>query len=197
MPTKRQPHKGSLQYHPRKRALRLYPRVKPPAKTLLKSDKVSIAGFAGYKVGMTHAIVKDSRKKSMHKQPIAMSATVLECPPLKVIGVRAYAQTPEGLQPVAEVVTKGSKELSRKINPIKKKVSLDVFDSKENITDIRLQVQTQPALAGFGRKRLKFLKSLLAGRWLQINLVMLKRCSVKISMCRMFSLQVNGWMCMQ
>ena len=49
------PRRGSLQYWPRKRAKRIYPRVRN-----WKGD--GIVGFAAYKAGMTHiAYIEDQR----------------------------------------------------------------------------------------------------------------------------------------
>ena len=160
MPTKRQPHRGSLQYRPRKRATRLHPKV-----SASKVTEVGLVGFAGYKVGMTHLLVKDNRKKSMHKQPIGVSATIVECPPLKVIGVKAYALTEKGeLQPLISVVTTGSKDLKKVISPSKKNHSIDMLEKKEGIVDVRLEIQTQPALAGFGKKRPEIFEIAIGGK---------------------------------
>ena len=59
MPTIRSPRKGSMQYWPRKRA------KKPLARVRAWSDATDVKalGLIGYKVGMTHIMMKDSRKK--------------------------------------------------------------------------------------------------------------------------------------
>ena len=158
MPTKRKPHSGSLQYRPRIRSARAYPRVHTP--TFSKESKVS--GFAGYKVGMTHVVVKDPRKKSLHKQPIVFSATIVECPPLRVIGITVFAHTEKGLQPVSSLYTTGTKELSRKLSVSKKKPSFDILE-KQQLVDVRIQVQTQPTLAGFGKKKPEIFELALSG----------------------------------
>lgn len=60
MSTIRKPRAGSLQFWPRKRAKRPYTRVRRWNST----NQVQLLGFAGYKVGMTHAVFKDNRNNS-------------------------------------------------------------------------------------------------------------------------------------
>ena len=55
-----QPRKGSVAFSPRKRAAKETPRVK----SWPKSDEPKLLGLAGYKVGMTHALVTDTDKNS-------------------------------------------------------------------------------------------------------------------------------------
>ena len=78
-----------MQYWPRKRAKREYARVRSWA----PSKDVKALGFAGYKVGMTHVLYTDARKNSKSKgEDIACAVTVVECPPLKVIGYQTYEE---------------------------------------------------------------------------------------------------------
>src|SRR3990172_3428749 len=87
MQARRRPLRGSRGYYPKKRAKRIYARVRryphvPEAKPL---------GFAGYKAGMTHAFIVDTNPKSKSTgQEIFVPATVVECPPLTVFGFRCY-----------------------------------------------------------------------------------------------------------
>ncbi len=57
------PHHGSLQFWPRKRAKRVYARVR----SKVSSKDAKALEFAGYKVGMTHLAVNDNRPKSTTK----------------------------------------------------------------------------------------------------------------------------------
>ena len=88
MPKAHNPRHGSMQFWPRVRAKRIYPRVKgfaPAAK------EAKLQGFAGYKAGMTHIIITDSRKNSPTKgEDISVPVTVVECPPVKIAGFRIY-----------------------------------------------------------------------------------------------------------
>ena len=80
MPTTRKPRKGSMQFWPRKRAKKQTARVRSWA----SSKEIKPLGFAGYKAGMTHAIVIDNRQKSLTKgEKISTPVTVIECPVIK------------------------------------------------------------------------------------------------------------------
>jgi large subunit ribosomal protein L3 len=91
MARRHKPRRGSLAYWPRRRAaspvarIRRWPRGPP---------KPHLEGFAGYKVGMTHAFIVDFRKRSTTAgQEVAVPVTVLETPPLRVAAVRLYASS--------------------------------------------------------------------------------------------------------
>src|SRR5512137_32973 len=76
-----------MAFYPKKRAKRIYPRIKSwPA---VKDAKP--LGFAGYKAGMTHVMVVDGNPNSKTKgQQISRPVTILECPPVSVLGFRCY-----------------------------------------------------------------------------------------------------------
>ncbi|MBN2567100.1 50S ribosomal protein L3 [Candidatus Woesearchaeota archaeon] len=152
MPKKKAPRSGSMQFWPRKRAKRSYARVRswPAAKD------ATLLGYAGYKVGMTHLMVKDNGPRSRTKgETIAVPATIIECPPIRPLAVRFYTDTPYGRTLAAEVALKAEKELSRKISlPKKQGKTLEGMEGGlEGIDDITLVVHTQPKLTGIGKKR--------------------------------------------
>src|SRR3989304_7262814 len=94
------PKRGSRAFWPRKRAKRIYPRVT----RYPQEEKTKVLGFAGYKVGMAHAMILDNRKGSpSFGQEITTPVTILECPPIRAVGFRAYSSTPMGLRGVGEV----------------------------------------------------------------------------------------------
>ena len=93
------PRRGSLAFYPRKRAKRIYPRIKTK---VLKEGK-DILAFAGYKAGMTRVLVRETitrQGESVVKSTVdhMIPVTIIECPPLFVIGVRLYKKTPYGLK---------------------------------------------------------------------------------------------------
>ncbi len=151
MPTTRKPRAGSLQFWPRKRAKRIYARVRSFAK--LKETK--LLGFAGYKVGMTHVLHIDNRKASTTKnEQISCPVTIIECPNIKIASIRFYKNSPStyGLRLLGEVfANKLDKELSRKIK-IGKKIKKKIEDFKE-FDEVRVNVYTQPKLTGIGKKK--------------------------------------------
>src|SRR3990170_841235 len=131
MPEVKYPRHGSLAFYPRKRARRIYPSlsVYPP----------------GDKVGMLHAMTVDNRKGSpSFGQEISVPVTVLDCPPLKVLGIRSYRFTTKGLKVLTESWGKNlPKDLARKIKVVSKG-SLEKLDKSLNDTfDVRLIVSTQ------------------------------------------------------
>jgi len=149
------PRAGSLAYWPRKRARRIYPRVE----TWPQSEKTKILGFAAYKAGMAHAMIIDSKKYSLTKgEEISVPITVLDCPPLKVIGVRVYKETPDGFKALNEVYDekiKDEKDLGRKLimGNYKKEEKIKSIEKDLNkIKKIRLIVKTQPKKSGLGKR---------------------------------------------
>ncbi|MCD6402873.1 MAG: 50S ribosomal protein L3 [Candidatus Aenigmarchaeota archaeon] len=149
------PRAGSLAFYPRKRARRIYPRVT----SWPSSEKVKVLGFAGYKVGMGQAKILDTEKNSpTYGQEIVVPVTILEIPPLKVVGIRAYEITPQGLKILGEVwdpKVKEDKYVKRKVKvgrvDFEKNVK-KIEESLERVSSVRLIVATQPHKAGIGKK---------------------------------------------
>lgn len=132
MPRRNQPRKGSLQYWPRKRARKILPSVNWQAISTEKSEeKPGFLGFIVYKVGMASCLVKDNTEHSMTKgKKIIIPATILECPPLKILSVRFYKNN----SLLREIFIGGEKELKRKIK-ISKQKSVNLDKSLEEIKD--------------------------------------------------------------
>ena len=162
------PVEGSRGYWPRKRAKKIYPRLKHP-KVLTDSKNVSIIEYAGYKAGMTQVSLIDQRKGSpTHNQLVVRPVTVLECPPLVVCGLKLYKQTPYGLEGRTIVwADKLDKNLSRKTELPKETKSKEKLAAAEknisNVSDVRLLVHTQPKEAGFGKKTPEIFEIALSG----------------------------------
>lgn len=167
MPKNHHPRRGSMGYSPRKRARNETPRMTSWPENG-HSDKPHIQGFAGYKVGMTHALAVDYRKTSTTTgQEVRMPVTVVEVPPLKVAAVRGYINTPYGIRTKGEVwADKLDKELAGRL-PIPKKQ-----DRKANwrkleeaeLEDIRLLAYTQPKLvSGIPKKKPELMEIRVAG----------------------------------
>jgi len=97
------PRHGSLGFLPRKRARRFRGKVK----SFPKDDQTKachLTAFMGYKAGMTH-ILRDVDKpgSKAHKKEVVEAVTVLECPPLIVVGVVGYVETAQGLRALTTV----------------------------------------------------------------------------------------------
>ena len=77
MPKHNKPNRGSMAYSPRKRARSETPHISSWAAA--DGDEPSILGFAGYKVGMSHIMAVDYRKRSTTAgQEVRMPVTVVE-----------------------------------------------------------------------------------------------------------------------
>lgn len=146
------PRAGSLAFYPRKRAKRIYPAVS----TYPEVEKPKVLAFAGYKAGMTTAVLIDNRKDSLtFGQEIAIPVTILDCPPLRVVGIRAYQATVKGLKVFSEVWAKDlPKNLERKVKVKPNEKNLKkIEENLEKISKIRVIVATQPKLSGIGKKK--------------------------------------------
>ena len=116
----------------------------------------SVEGFAGFKVGMTHAFIVDYRKRSTTAgQEVSVPVTVVEVPPLRVVGARLYRRDPYGQRVVAEVWGEHpAEELDRKIptHPPSPAAGREAFAAVD-ADEVRLLVHTQPQLiTGTGSK---------------------------------------------
>ncbi len=133
---------GSLAYKPRKRAKKEIPRIHHWP----ESEEAKPLGFAGYKAGMTHALVKDNRKKSRTAgSNVFTPLTVLETPPLLVRGIRAYANGYRGKETFLDVlVTKKDQGREKKLKELEGQLN--------GIEDIFILAETQPKLAGLPKK---------------------------------------------
>ena len=165
MATTRRPRHGSLQYWPRVRAARPYPRVR----NLIVPSENRLSGFAGYKAGMTHFMVVDNRPNAMTKgEVIAVPVTIIECPPLKVAAVRLYTDSFDGLKLFKEITTMGDKELGRKLVLPKKDIAAVADDiDLGNIVDVRVNVYTQPKLTSIGKSKPEVFELSVGGKSIQ------------------------------
>jgi large subunit ribosomal protein L3e len=97
------PRHGSLGFLPRKRARRQRGKIKAfPKDDTSKAPHMT--AFLGYKAGMTH-ILRDVDKpgSKAHKKEVVEAVTVLETPPMIVVGVVGYVETPQGLRALTTV----------------------------------------------------------------------------------------------
>ena len=131
-----QPRKGSVAFSPRKRAAKETPRVK----SWPQMDEPKLLGLAGYKVGMTHALMTDTDKNSV------------------VMGIRAYEKTSRGLKVITEVLADNlDQELSRKISLPKEynksEAIAKIQGALENTEEIRVLVHTNPKVTSVPKKK--------------------------------------------
>jgi large subunit ribosomal protein L3 len=151
---RKRPRRGSLQFWHRKRASRIYPRVRNYA----ESNDVKLLGFSGYKAGMTHAFYVDAKANSPTKgEELRIPVTIVECPPIKVIGLRLYKKSLSSLSVLCDVFSDSfDMDLAKKITLPKKKLEQQNMKKAEELLekaiDIRAVVATQPRLVGFKKR---------------------------------------------
>ncbi len=141
------PRRGSMGFYPRKRARSVVPHVKAWAED---SGQPKLQGFAGYKAGMTHALVVDYRPHSTTSgQEVVMPVTVVEAPPMTVAAVRVYENTPYGIKTLTEVWADASQlndRLGRRL-PLPKKQDVEAkwkLIGEADVADVRVLAYTAP-----------------------------------------------------
>jgi len=168
------PRRGSLAFYPRKRASRIYPSIT----TYPLEEKPRVMGFAAYKVAMAHAVAIDNRKGSnTFGQEIIVPVTVLECPPMVAIGIRAYKKSAKGLAVFTHALISGHKHLERKMNTGKFNFEKNLAEIEKNldkVAKIRVIVATQPHLSGVGKKKPEVFEIEIAGNNVKENFALAK-----------------------
>jgi len=151
MAKRNHPRRGSMAFSPRKRANRPFGHVKSWPTT--DASEVRVQGFAGWKAGMTHILARDLNPRSTSAgQETRVPVTVVECPKMRILGVRGYEMTPYGMQARGEVWAEADQiadafpELFKRVP---KRKEHDASKHMENLKgadlcEVRLIVATQP-----------------------------------------------------
>ncbi|ORM40354.1 60S ribosomal protein L3 [Babesia sp. Xinjiang] len=97
------PRSGSLGFFPKKRCktqrgkIRSFPKDDP-------SKPPHFTAFMGYKAGMTHVTHEPDKPGSkLHKKDTVEAVTIVETPPMIVVGLVGYIETPRGLRVLSTV----------------------------------------------------------------------------------------------
>jgi len=97
------PRHGSLGFLPRKRTKHYRGRVRRFPKDDA-SKPVHLTAFLAFKAGSTHIVREvDKPGSKIHKKEVVETVTILETPPIVVVGIVGYAATPQGLRNVNTV----------------------------------------------------------------------------------------------
>jgi len=140
-------------FYPRVRARSIRVRVKswPSIKEAV------LLGFPAYKVGMLSSILLDAYEKShLFGKEVIKACTVLEAPPVYVLGLKLYKKEMGALKSLTTIF---SKDIPKKIKDhlditTKSNKDLSFIDEvKDHIAEIRTIVATQPFLTGIGKKK--------------------------------------------
>ncbi len=152
------PRHGSLAFLPRKRAAQIKGRVRH---WLDSSDEINFLGFAGFKAGMTHiTYIEDQRDSPYFGKELMKPVSVIEVPPLILIGVRVYNKDEYGRFIVGELYTNEfNKFILRKINipnlenQDSENIKKEILKKLNSKSEIRGVFQTQPYKTSLPRKK--------------------------------------------
>ncbi|MFW9945815.1 MAG: 50S ribosomal protein L3 [Promethearchaeota archaeon] len=155
---KHAPRHGSLAFLPRKRASNNKGRIRH---WLDIPENLNFLGFAGFKAGMTHiTYIEDQKDSPYFGKELMKPVTVIEIPPLILIGVRIYNEDEYGKYVIGEIYTKEiNQHLKRKIKTPNfekydfKKIKKRLMESVNEYSEIRGIFQTQPYLTSLPRKK--------------------------------------------
>lgn len=155
---KHAPRRGSLAFLPRKRAASIKGRVRHWKDNL---EQINFLGFAGFKAGMTHIIyIEDQKNSPYYGKELMKPVTVIEVPPLILIGIRVYNKDDYGKYISGEIFTNEiNNYLTRKINIPNfenyniKKIENTLKEKINKTSEIRGIFQTQPYKTSLPRKK--------------------------------------------
>jgi len=125
------------------------------------SSEKKLLGFAGYKAGMTHITYIDDTEAPTKGTEVFASATVLECPPLVVYGVRGYKSgNVKGDMVVGDEKILGAIGIGKKKDTKFSPSDVDARSSSKNasafgpaeVDEIFVLAYTLPGKTGFGKK---------------------------------------------
>ena len=98
------PRQGHLGYLPKRRTKYTKGKIRHFPKDDA-SKPIHLTAFMGYKAGMTHCVRSYDKKegKKTVKKDMVDAVTIIETPPMKVIGMVGYIETPRGLRALTTV----------------------------------------------------------------------------------------------
>jgi large subunit ribosomal protein L3 len=116
---------------------------------------------------MTQIAYTDAKKGSAtHGQHVFRAATVIDCPPLLVCGIKMYTKNYAGLVNEGTVwAEKLPKGLERKLSiPKKPHMAQELAGKKlENLAEVRIIVCTKPVESGIGKKKPEVMEIPISG----------------------------------
>jgi len=169
MPQPSRPRKGSLGFGPRSRASSETPRFNSWPDD---DGQPGLQGFAGYKAGMTQVVlINDEPNSPREGMEETVPVTVVETPPVRVVALRAYEDTPYGKRPLTEVWTDDVHEdLDRALSvpedhdaDAAEEQIRDALDAGD-VADVRAITHTVPtAVEGVPKKRPDVMETRVGG----------------------------------
>jgi len=167
------PRCGSLGFSPRKRCRRGRGKVKSfPRDDATKPPHLT--AFIGYKAGCTHILREVEKPGSkLHKKETCEAVTLIEAPPMVVVGVVGYIKTPRGLRTLntvwaehlsdevkrrfyknwSQAKKKAFSKYAKKYTDGKKQIDAELEQLKKHCTTIRVLAHTQIKKLPLGQKK--------------------------------------------
>ena len=148
------PRRGSMAFYPRVRARSLESRIRTWSDP--KLERSSLLGFAGYKVTNLNVLAVDDREKTPNYGKNFMNAsTLIATPPLKIIGIRAYAETAYGRNAIFDFFAKDNDKYLSKKAPFKyKEGKLEEINAHlDKIKQVVAIVSSYPIVASLPQKK--------------------------------------------
>jgi large subunit ribosomal protein L3e len=167
------PRHGSLGFLPRKRTHHHRGKVKSFPKDN-KAVAPHFTAFLGYKAGMTHICREVAKPGSLaHKKEVVEAVTIIETPPMIVVGVVGYVETPRGLRSLTTVFAqhlseefmrrlyknwyhskkKAFTKYAKKYSDAKKPIEKELERIVKYCQVVRVIAHTQIKKVGLGQKR--------------------------------------------
>ncbi len=166
------PKAGSVAYYPRVRAKTMIPKFN--SMTMPKEDGVKVLNYYGYKVGMLHVMAINKHKGSpFNNQKVAISSTLVEFPPITILGVRFYGGRIKRAMKDFVFSSKAGKFLNKRLTGINKakekgdllKTAIEYLDAnKAKIKNLALIAQTHPEKTTIGKKSPEVVELHLSGK---------------------------------
>jgi len=177
------PRHGSLQYLPKKRTKHHRGRIRsfPRDNSALPAH---LTAFIGYKAGMTHVVRDIERPGSkLHKKEAVEAVTILETPPMVVVGIVGYVETPNGLR---SLTTVWASHLS---DDVKRRFYKNWYRSKRKaFTKYAKKCSEKPQLVATELQRIKdYCQVVRVIAHTQIRLINLRQ-----KVANLLEIQVNG-----
>jgi large subunit ribosomal protein L3 len=169
MPESHRPRKGSLGFGPRSRAASETPRFNSWPDD---EGQPGLQGFAGYKAGMTQVVmINDQPNSAREGMEETVPVTVLETPPVRVVALRAYEDTPYGKRPLTEMWTDEAHEDLERALSVPEDQDADGAEeqvraalNEDRLADVRAITHTVPGgLSGVPKKRPDVMETRIGG----------------------------------
>ena len=148
------PRRGSMAFYPRVRAKSLESRVRTWPDP--KLEKSSLLGFAGFKVTNLNVLSVDDREKTPnYGKNLMSSSTLIVTPALKIIGLRAYAETSNGRNAIFDAFAKDNDKFLLKKSSFKYKEGKleDINAQMDKIKHVVAIVSSYPSSASLSQKK--------------------------------------------